>query len=38
MNEYIIIISHLIVWGIGIVTGMYVASQTEKHINKNTKK
>jgi len=37
MNEYIIIISHLVVWGIGIATGMYIASQTEKHVDKNIK-
>ena len=29
------IITHLVVYIIGIVTGMYAASQIEKHIDKN---
>jgi len=29
------IITHLVVYVIGIVTGMYAASQIEKHIDKN---
>tara|TARA_R110000787_G_scaffold101706_1_gene207308 strand:+ start:364 stop:474 length:111 start_codon:yes stop_codon:yes gene_type:complete len=29
------IITHLVVWFVGIATGMYAASQIEKHIDKN---
>ena len=33
--EAIWIITHLLIWGVGIVTGMYFSSQVEKHIDKN---
>ena len=32
------IITHLVVYGAGLVTGLYAASQIEKDINKRTKK
>ena len=32
------IITHMVVYIIGIATGMYAASQIEKHIDKRTKK
>tara|TARA_Y100001973_G_C5209092_1_gene343970 strand:+ start:104 stop:226 length:123 start_codon:yes stop_codon:yes gene_type:complete len=30
------IITHLIVWGVGLATGIYFSSQIEKHIDNNT--
>ena len=36
--ELVWIITHLMIWGAGIVTGMYVASQIETKINKNIDK
>ena len=36
--EIIWIITHVMVWGAGLVTGMYFASQIEKDINKRIKK
>tara|TARA_R110002020_G_scaffold269825_1_gene485137 strand:- start:1874 stop:2062 length:189 start_codon:yes stop_codon:yes gene_type:complete len=33
--EIIWIISHIVAWGVGIITGIYFSSQIEKHINKN---
>ena len=36
--EIIWIITHLMSWGVGIVTGMYFTTQIEKHIDKRTKK
>ena len=32
------IITHIIVYGLGLVTGLYFASQIEKDINKKIKK
>ena len=32
------VITHILAWGAGLVTGMYFASQVEKHIDKRTKK
>tara|TARA_R110001592_G_scaffold272822_3_gene539657 strand:+ start:620 stop:733 length:114 start_codon:yes stop_codon:yes gene_type:complete len=36
--EIIWIITHIIVWGLGVVTGIYFTSQIEKDIDKRTKK
>ena len=36
--EIIWITTHIIVWGAGLATGMYLSSQVEKHIDKRTKK
>ena len=36
--EALLIISHLVVYCIGIVTGVYMASQVEKDINKRIKR
>tara|TARA_R110000787_G_scaffold70721_1_gene157286 strand:- start:901 stop:1005 length:105 start_codon:yes stop_codon:yes gene_type:complete len=32
------IITHLVVYGLGLITGLYFASQIEKDINKRIKK
>ena len=32
------IITHIVVYGLGLVTGLYFASQIEKDINKKIKK
>ncbi len=36
--EGILIVSHIVIYAIGIVTGVYMASQVEKDINKRIKK
>ena len=36
--ETIWILTHLVCWGVGIITGMYFASQVEKDIDRRTKK
>ena len=36
--EIIWIITHIIVWGLGVVTGIYFTSQIEKDIDKRIKK
>ena len=36
--EIIWIITHIVSWGIGLITGMYFVSQIEKDIDKRTKK
>ena len=36
--EIIWIITHIVAWGAGLITGMYFASQIEKDIDKRTKK
>tara|TARA_R110002153_G_scaffold52083_2_gene146135 strand:+ start:1149 stop:1262 length:114 start_codon:yes stop_codon:yes gene_type:complete len=36
--EIICIVTHIIVWGLGVVTGIYFTSQIEKDIDKRTKK
>jgi len=36
--EIIWVVTHLVSWGAGLVTGMYFSSQIEKHIDKKTKK
>ena len=36
--EGILIISHIVIYVIGIVTGIYAASQIEKDIDKRTKR
>ena len=33
--EIIWIITHLMIWGVGIITGMYFTTQIETKINKN---
>ena len=32
------LLTHLVVYFVGLATGMYAASQIEKHIDKNIKK
>ena len=32
------IITHIVIYGLGLVTGLYFASQIEKDINKKIKK
>jgi len=36
--EGILILSHIVIYVIGIVTGIYMSSQVEKDINKRIKK
>tara|TARA_R110000744_G_C19044832_1_gene527096 strand:+ start:415 stop:564 length:150 start_codon:yes stop_codon:yes gene_type:complete len=37
-SEIFWVVTHIIVWGIGVTTGMYFATQIEKDIDKRTKK
>ena len=38
MDNLMLIVTHVVVYFIGIVTGMYAASQIEEHIDKRIKK
>jgi len=38
MDNLLLIVTHLVVYLIGIVTGLYAASQISEHIDKKIKK